>query len=75
MSMWADYHKERTGKGVLEVPDKGFAIYSFPTPDQVWIEDIYTVPETRKTGFAKRLADEICEIGRDRGCKQVLGSV
>ena len=75
MNMFAAYHKERTGKDVFEVPDQGFAIYSFPTPEQVWIEDIYTVPEARKSGLARQIADEICEVARKRGCREALGSV
>ena len=75
MSMWADYKKEREDKQVIEEADNGFVIYSYPTPEQVWIEDIYVRPDLRQSGLARKLADQVCEAAKKVGCKQVLGSV
>ena len=73
MSLFANYRKERLGKDTLESPI-GFATFEF-ADDVVYIEDIYVIPEHRKSGEASRLADRICDIARDRGCKRVMGSV
>ena len=74
MSMWADYKMEREGKSVLE-EDGGFAVFSYPNPHEVWIEDIYVVAEERKSGLARALADAICAEAKEKGCQRVLGSV
>ena len=58
MSLWADYQRERAGKHVIEEKD-GFVVYSYPTPKEVWIEDIYVVPSERKSGYATQLADAL----------------
>ena len=75
MSMWADYKREREGKCVIEVPHEGFIVFSYPSAQEVWIEDIYTVKEQRKTGLARRLADQVCALAKSEGCSTVLGSV
>lgn len=74
MSLWADYKREREGKQVYEEKD-GFVVYSFPSSVECYIEDIYVIPEKRKTGYATKLADYVCEIARKKGCEHLLGSV
>lgn len=74
MSLWAEYKREREGKFVYEEKD-GFVVYSFPSDIECYIEDIYVVPSLRKTGFATKLADYVCELARQKGCQHLLGSV
>jgi predicted GNAT family acetyltransferase len=73
MKMFADYIKERGGKDIV-YSDKGFATYSF-NESSCYIEEIYVVPESRKSGEASRLTNEIAEIAKERGYKMLTGSV
>jgi len=72
--MLADYFWEREGKFCLVREDEGFAKYSI-NGDECYIEDIYVVPEKRKTGIASQMADEIAASAKDHGCKYLVGSV
>jgi GNAT superfamily N-acetyltransferase len=78
MSHYADYVKERQGKLVYECDD-GFAVYWYlqhPTHGEcVYIEDIYVVPEKRKSGVGAWMADQIAEEAGGRGVTVMLGSV
>lgn len=73
LSFYEAYITEREGKKILQT-DYGFAKYSI---DQsvIYLEDFYVVPEKRRSGLGKELADKIVEIGKSQGCKQLLGSV
>lgn len=73
VSMFKAYLKEREGVDLIERED-GFAIYLI-TGQECYIRDIYTQPESRKTGTAGSMADEIAEIARAAGCKYLTGSV
>ncbi len=54
--------------------DKGFVIYSI-TPEYLYLEEIYILPEFRgKKEFAE-LSDSVTEIAKQNGCKKILGSV
>lgn len=72
-SLYASYILEREGKNILET-DKGFATYSF-IKDGCYIEEIYILPQYRKTGEASTLTDQIAEIARQNGHKKLFGSV
>lgn len=75
MSLYADYILERTSDKIIEGPS-GFATYRFINDGRsVYIIDIYTVPEERKKGGAGALADMIAEEAREKGCKEMLGTV
>ncbi len=73
MSNFADYIKERQGKKIVE-DENGFATYYFAMPD-CYIEDIYVVPEKRKSGVASKYADEITKIAIEKNCLNLIGSV
>lgn len=73
MSMYADYLKERENKHVLE-NDSGFLVYRI-FDEYVYIQDIYVVPEKRKTGVAAFWADHVCSIAKESGVKTLVGSV
>ena len=71
-SFYAQYIKEREEKEIVE-NEFGFATYKI-YGDAVYIEDIYVVPEMRKTGMAKTIVEQICFYAKERGAKKVFGS-
>ncbi len=73
MSLYADYKREREGKQVIEDKDT-FIVYSIEG-EVLYIEDIYVVPEKRKTGLARKLSDYVVGLGKLKGCTKVYGSV
>jgi ribosomal protein S18 acetylase RimI-like enzyme len=72
--MYAQYIRERTQDSIIE-NEEGFATFRFLSPTQCYIIDIYTKPEHRKTGAASKLADQIAEIAKERGCTELIGTV
>jgi len=72
-SLFAKYKEERESAIVVET-EHGFATAKL-LEDFLYIEDIYVVPEKRKSGIASILADELCAKAKNLGYKQVLGSV
>lgn len=74
MSLYAEYIKERIGRGTVETED-GFATFEYIGEDIVYIVDLYVVPEKRKSHVAVSLADKICEEAIKAGKKFLLGSV
>lgn len=77
MSMFSEYVRERMGDEILE-RDEGFATYRFIDHNEVksvYIVDIFTRPDFRKTKIASEMADKIALIGKTMGCKQMLGTV
>jgi ribosomal protein S18 acetylase RimI-like enzyme len=74
MSMYGDYILEHRGDGIIE-REEGFATYRFINTDQIYIVDIYVKKEFRNTNVASEMANEIVEIGKKRGAKELIGSV
>jgi ribosomal protein S18 acetylase RimI-like enzyme len=79
LELFDQYLREREGKQVLK-SEQGFATYGFncvPGVDfpHVYICDIYTRPEYRKTSVARDMADTISEQAKAKGVKIMLGSV
>lgn len=72
-SLYAQYIKEREGKGCLET-EHGFATYQV-WQDGVYIEDIYVSPNLRQQGYAAEMADQITEIAKSLDKKFLYGSV
>jgi GNAT superfamily N-acetyltransferase len=73
-SMYAKYLTERTEDSIIETSE-GFATYRFLNETQCYIIDIYVLPDYRKTGAASAIADKIAEIAKERGCKELVGTV
>jgi GNAT superfamily N-acetyltransferase len=74
-SLYAQYLMERTEDLIIEM-DNGFATYRYlPGGKSVYIVDIYTSPDVRRTGTASWLADAIAKEAKDKGCIELLGSV
>lgn len=74
MSLYRDFVQETGQLGIVESED-GFATYKIFPHGECYIVDIYVVPEKRKTDVATRFADEISEIAKVQGCKQLTGTV
>lgn len=72
-SLYKDYIKERQGREVLEYDD-GFATYEIDG-DYIYLADIYVVPEKRGKKRSSEIADKVSEIGKEKSCKYLLGSV
>lgn len=72
-SLYAQYMKERVDC-YIEENEKGFASYKF-FDDACYIEDIFVLPEFRKTNVASEIADNITKVAKEKGCNWLLGSV
>jgi hypothetical protein len=75
VEMFSAYSEEKgLGVRVLHSEGVGFATYHF-LPDECYIEDIYIIPEKRKSKEASLLADTIVVMAKERGIKLLTGSV
>lgn len=82
MELYKQYVEElHPGKSVY-YNNEGFAVYVIRDftiegmdGKEVYIEDIYTKPEFRRTHSAAKLADKIAEIGKEQGVKYMTGTV
>ncbi len=73
-TLYAKYLEERTSDQIIE-RSEGFATYRYLNENQVYIIDIYVLPEFRELGIASILADNIAEEALKKGCKEMLGTV
>ncbi len=74
VKMFEDYATERGfGPRIFSTED-GFATYHL-SEDECYIEDIYVIPEKRKSKVASRMADEICKIAKNNKIHHLYGSV
>lgn len=73
-SLYAKYLVERTNDLIIEC-EQGFATYRYLNKDQVYVIDIFILPEFRKQKYASTLANFICEEARAKGCTEMIGSV
>lgn len=78
MNLYKQYIEETTDTQMLET-EYGFATYTTMFNEggyfDCYIEDIYVIPEARKTHKASAMADEIAKAAKDQGCHRLLGSV
>lgn len=73
-SLFAEYLHATEGFSVLE-SETCFLTYRENTDGSFYIRDIYTIPEARKTGEAKRLADIVLGMAKGKGAQYLYGSV
>lgn len=74
-SLFAQYVKEREGKHVIETED-GFAVLQIiPESKQIYIQDIYVVPDKRKSGVGKAFLEQVEATCREQGFDKISGSV
>lgn len=75
VSMFNSYAIEKGfGPRLLYVPEVGFATYHL-NQGECYIEDIYVVPEKRRTREGTRIAEEIVLIAKSNGINLLTGSV
>jgi predicted GNAT superfamily acetyltransferase len=72
-SLYAQYLKDREEYEIVE-NEFGFATYKV-FENEVYIRDIYVVPEKRKVGMAKTMADQVCFYAKQKGAQKLIGSV
>lgn len=73
-SLYAQYIFERENMNIVE-NDNGFATYTFLNNGEIYLKDLFVKSMMRKTGLGVELADEVCRIGKEHGCKKLIGSV
>lgn len=75
MSLYADYIKEREGKLTIET-DKGFIVYKhYPSLRQMFICELYIVPNERNSGLGEFFINHVVEIAHDLGCTHIACTV
>jgi len=74
VSLYAKYLTERTDDRILEIKE-GFATYRYLNENQVYIIDIFVLPQFRKKGIASQIADRICDEAKHSGCTEMIGTV
>ncbi len=75
LSLYGQYIQEREGKHIQEC-EHGFATYVYMNAiNAVYVEDIYVVPEQRRSRVAWEMLDSICATAIDKGCHTLLGTV
>jgi GNAT superfamily N-acetyltransferase len=52
----------------------GFATYVLH-PEECYIEDVYVIPERRRSGVGAKLVDKISEVAKAHGCKRLVTTV
>jgi len=77
MSLYAQYIKEIKSFEIIE-DSEGFITYQFIEQEgQKWcyIEELYVIPEKRRTGKVVELADAVTLIAKQNNCVKLLGSI
>ncbi len=73
-NLYKNYLKEREGLEVLE-NELGFCTYKYREDNSCYIQDIYVVPNRRKSGIASQLADTVAKEAKAKGYNILIGSV
>ena len=71
-SLYAKYIQEREGKQILE-NEHGFFTYKI-VDKECYIEDIFIKKESRRSGIATVMANEIAQIAINAGCGYLTGT-
>lgn len=72
-SLFGKYIKERNNKEIVE-NEKGFMTYYF-IGDACYIEDVYVLPEYRRTKQCVEFGEQVEKIAKEKGCTKMYGSV
>ncbi len=73
MSLWARYAEERLGWKTIET-EGGFITYSL-RPPEASVEELYVVPELRKTPLGRRLVDQAMADIKDNSVSTVWAKI
>jgi predicted GNAT family acetyltransferase len=74
VSYYADYVTERTNDIIYE-SDKGFIVFRYLSPEQVYIVDLYVSHEYRLTNVASEMVKRVVNIAKATGRTELVGSV
>jgi hypothetical protein len=73
--MYSDYFLEEYGRETIS-NEFGFIMYFLnKEAGEVFITDLYTKPEYRKTYEAKKLTQQVINIAKENGCKIVTAII
>lgn len=76
VEMFNRYADERgMGAKVIHYPTVGFVTYHLHDDGECYIEDIYVLPEKRRSHMGTILANEVVKIAKLNGCHMLTGSV
>lgn len=76
IQMFSAYSEEKGfGPRIHYAEGVGFATYHLLGEGKCYLEEIYVVPEKRKTGEGRKIADTVCEIAKESGRNILIGSV
>lgn len=73
MSLYSQYIAERTSFSLIEKPH-GFLTYEL-NGDTCFVADIFVIKESRKSGLAMEMCEEMAVIAREFRCKHIVGHV
>ncbi len=73
-SLYAKYLSEIGNDHIIEEKE-GFVTYRFINEKQVYIIDIFVLPEWRNCGIPLKLADKVCMEAKEKGCTELLGTI
>ena len=73
MEMYRAYLAEREEKELLEW-DHSFAVYQINADKSCYLMEVWVHPDFRLQGIARKMADKITEIAKERGCNLLMSS-
>ncbi len=73
-SLYAQYIAERGDAKIIEL-NSGFATYNVINEKQVYLMDVFVLPEYRRTHIASELANMVATEGRKQGCVEMITTV
>jgi GNAT superfamily N-acetyltransferase len=73
MSLYGQFIKERLNKEIIET-EKGFVTYYF-IDEGCYADDVYVLPEYRRSKESFNLGKQVEDIARQKGCKKLYSSV
>ena len=71
--MYQQYVHDKNGENVV-VREHGFYIY-VQSGSELWVQDIFVKPESRKHGVAKDFICELLNIAKEKRCSHLVGRV
>jgi GNAT superfamily N-acetyltransferase len=74
MKMYFNYISERLGQDMVLYPETGFGTFEIQDRE-CYIVDIFVEKEFRKQNVATRIADDIVQIAKAKGCITLKGTV
>jgi predicted GNAT family acetyltransferase len=74
MDLYKKYIMEREGRDLIEV-DNGFITFRKLNDTTYYIVDLYVDSSVRKTGIARSLFDNVCDVARNDGAQFIMGSI